>query len=257
MEVQFRKELDLARSVAMHAGEVAIGYQSCGVSAETKADLSPVTAADRECERLIVARIEEAFPDDGILGEEGANKPSRNGRKWIIDPIDGTRDFVRGLPLWSTLIALEADGEVVMGVCHMQCRREQYSAVRGQGAWLNEKPIRISAIDSPSSALACVSGINHLTKLPFGPEALEWMKQFWAIRSMGGCMDAMLLASGHAELWVEPIAEAWDLAPLKLILEEAGARFLNFDGGSSIYGRNGIGFVPPLEPAVRKLLKLS
>lgn len=238
----------------MHAGELAIGYQSRGLTAESKSDLSPVTIADRECERLITQRILETFPDDGILGEEGASKPSRNGRLWIIDPIDGTRDFVRGLPLWSTLIGLEVAGEVVMGVCHMQVRQEQYSAVKGQGAWLNEKPIRVSSIAHPGSSLVCVSGMNNIAGFTFEPHLLIWLRQFWAVRSLGGCMDAMLLATGKAELWLEPHAQAWDLAPMKLILEEAGARFLNFDGGSSIRGGNAIAFVPALEGAVRELL---
>jgi histidinol-phosphatase len=242
--------------MAMHAGELAIGFQSRGIEAETKPDLSPVTVADRECERLIASRIRETFPGDGILGEEGSSQPSRNGRLWIIDPIDGTRDFVRGLPLWSTLIALEVDGRVEMGVCHMQCRNEQYSAVRGRGAWLNEKPISVSTIQDPSQALICVSGLNHISGLPFGSRALQWMSQFWAVRSMGGCLDAMMVASGKAEFWFEPVAAAWDLAPLKIIIEEAGGRFMNLDGRSDIRGGNGLAFVPALEPAVRKLITL-
>jgi len=154
------------------------------------------------------------------------------------------------------LIALEVDGQVVMGVCHMPSRNEQYSAVRGQGAWLNEKPIGISSVTSPSQSLVCLSGLNHVAALPFGPRTLEWASQFWAVRSMGGCLDAMMVASGKAEFWLEPVAKAWDLAPLKVIIEEAGGRFLNFDGGSDIRGGNCVAFVPALEPAVRQLLSL-
>jgi histidinol phosphatase-like enzyme (inositol monophosphatase family) len=240
--------------MAMHAGELAIGYQNQELVSEEKPDLSPVTIADRECERLIVRRIEETFPDDGILGEEGAERESRNGRKWIIDPIDGTRDFVRGLPLWSVLIGFEVDGEVVAGVCHLAPRNEMFSAVKGEGAWLNEKPVHISKVTSPAYALVSVTALNSCQALPFGPKLLPWFQKFWAVRSMGGCMDAMLVASGKAEIWIEPHAKAWDLAPLKVILEEAGARFLNFDGGSSIYGGNCVACVPALEPAVRELL---
>jgi histidinol phosphatase-like enzyme (inositol monophosphatase family) len=254
--VNFQKELHLARSMAMHAGELAIGHQTRGFTSEAKADLSPVTIADRECERLIVSQIEETFPDDGILGEEGANKASRNGRLWIVDPIDGTRDFVRGLPLWSTLIGLEVNGEVVMGVCHLQAKGEQYSAVKGQGAWLNEKRIGISKISAPDSALACINGMNNIVGLPFEQKLLGWLKQFWAVRSLGGCVDAMMLASGKAEIWLEPHAHAWDLAAIKLILEEAGAKFINFNGASDIRGGNGIAYVPSLEPAVKDLLGL-
>lgn len=254
--MQFEQELHFARSVAMHAGELAVGYQAQELKPESKPDLSPVTMADKECERLIAARIEEAFPADGILGEEGSNKPSRNGRLWIIDPIDGTRDFVRGLPFWSVFVGFEVDGEVVAGVSNMAARKEMYSAIKGGGAYRNDKRISVSGIDSPSQALACVNGFNRLGEFSWGSKCLDWMADFWAVRSFGGCLDAVMLASGHADLWLEPHAKAWDLAPLKVILEEAGARFLNFDGRSSIYGGNCVAFVPGLENSVRELLGL-
>jgi histidinol-phosphatase len=252
--MKFEKELHFARSVAMHAGELALGYQTAELVQEAKEDLSPVTIADRECERLIARRIEEEFPDDGILGEEGSSKESKNGRRWIIDPIDGTRDFVRGLPLWSVLIGLEVDGEVVAGVSNLAPRREMYSALKGAGAWRNDSRLKISSIEKPGSALICVNGFNRLHEFAFADSILDWLAQFWAIRSMGGCVDAMMVASGHAELWLEPHAKEWDLAPLKIIAEEAGARFMNFDGGSTIYGKNGVIVVPALEGAVRELL---
>src|SRR5579885_1697539 len=110
----FEREMELAKLLAEEAGAMALDFQRRGVIAEEKSDESPVTAADRACEKLIVERIAREFPDDGILGEEGANRDTRTGRKWIIDPIDGTRDFVRGIPLWAVLIGLEQDGEVVV-----------------------------------------------------------------------------------------------------------------------------------------------
>jgi histidinol phosphatase-like enzyme (inositol monophosphatase family) len=252
--VLFQKEIDFARSVAMHAGDVAMGYAARELKPETKPDLSPVTIADRECEALIASRIAEAFPDDGILGEEGSDKPSRNGRRWIVDPIDGTRDFVRGLPLWSVLIGLEVDGDVVAGIAHMPLRRESYFAVKGHGAYRNDTRISISAISEARHALVSVSGLNFASTLPFAPRIVDWLAQFWAFRSFGGCLDACLLASGHAEVWIEPQAKAWDLAALKIILEEAGAHFFNFDGGSSIDGGNCAACVPALEPVVRSLV---
>jgi histidinol-phosphatase len=252
--MRWEKELQVARSAAMHAGDLARGYQARELKPESKPDLSPVTVADRECEKLIAAEILAAFPDDGLLGEEGADRPSNNGRKWILDPIDGTRDFVRGLPFWAVLIGLEVDGEVVAGVTNMAAQNKMYHAVKGKGAFCNDQPISVSGIHSPSDALACVNGINNVTEYPWANKLLPWLDQFWAVRSLGGCMDAMMLASGHAELWLEAHAKAWDLAPLKLILEESGARFCNFDGGSSIYGGNGMAFVPGLENAVKDLL---
>src|ERR1700677_604433 len=104
--------------MAQEAGALAIEYQKRGITAEPKEDESPVTAADRACEKMIVEQIAREFPDDGVLGEEGANRESTSGRKWIVDPIDGTRDFVRGIPLWAVLIGFEANGEVVAGAAY-------------------------------------------------------------------------------------------------------------------------------------------
>lgn len=250
----FEKELHFARSAAMHAGERALGYQTRELKPESKPDLSPVTIADHECERLIARRIEEEFPGDGILGEEGSRKESRTGRRWIIDPIDGTRDFVRGLPLWSVLIGFEVDGEIAAGVSNLAPQRAMYSALRGEGAWCNDSRISISGIDSPANAVVCINGLNRLYEFPFANSVLDWLSQFWAVRSLGGCFDAMMVAAGQAELWIELHAQPWDLAPLKIIAEEAGARFMNFDGRSTIYGHNGAIFVPALEPAIRGLL---
>src|ERR1700760_150817 len=114
----FEQEIEVAKQLAREAGELALAFQQKGVTAETKYDESPVTAADRACEKMIVETISREFPEDGVLGEEGANREARNGRKWIIDPIDGTRDFVRNIPLWAVLIGFEVDGEVVAGAAH-------------------------------------------------------------------------------------------------------------------------------------------
>lgn len=252
--MDWERELQVARSAAMHAGDLAVGYQSQELKPEIKPDLSPVTVADQACERLIASEILAAFPQDGILGEEGASKESRNGRKWIVDPIDGTRDFVRGLPYWAVLIGLEVDGKVVVAVTHMAAMKKMYHAVKGGGAFCNDRPISIAGIDSPSNALACVNGLNNVTEFPWASRLLPWMDQFWAVRSLGGCMDAMMLASGHADLWLEAHAKAWDLAGINLILEEAGASVRNFDGANSIYGGNAIAYVPALENAVKDLL---
>jgi histidinol-phosphatase len=251
----FQQELDLARSVARRSGELALQYQERGITAEDKTDDSPVTIADRECEKLIARTLEENFPQDGILGEEGASKESSNGRKWIIDPIDGTRDFVRGLPLWSVLIGLEVNGVVETGVSFLAPRDEMYFATRGEGAYRDDVRIGISKIESESRAVLSVNGMHAINKRPFAPRLVSWMSRFWSVRSLGGCVDAMLLASGQVDAWIENTAKAWDLAPLKVILEEAGAHFENFDGGSSIYGGDCFACVPVLAPVMRELVR--
>src|ERR1700761_1644079 len=139
----FEREIELAKLVAQEAGALALNYQRKGVTAESKADESPVTAADRACEKLIVEQISREFPEDGVIGEEGANRESRSGRRWIIDPIDGTRDFVRGIPLWCVLIGLEQDGEVVVGVAHSPRQNLLLWASKGQGAWENDTRLQV------------------------------------------------------------------------------------------------------------------
>ena len=239
---------------AKKAAELALKFQP-NIVAETKPDKSPVTQADRECERMIARVLSEAFPDDGIMGEEGARAESRSGRRWIIDPIDGTRDYVRGNPLWANLIALEAGDDVVAGVVNLPMLGKLYAARRDDGAHCNGAPIHASSKTLIEESVLCVNGYDKVAKSPFYGRLLDWMTRFWAVRGLGGAADAMMVASGQAEIWIEPSASPWDFAPLKVILEEAGARFLNVDGGSNIYAGNGIGCAPGLEPEVRRFLQ--
>lgn len=222
--------------------------------ADTKADDSPVTVADRESERAIAKALEEAFPEDGLLGEEGSSKESRNGRRWIIDPIDGTRDFLRGNRAWAILIGLEEAGEVVAGISYLPALGEMFCAARGAGAFCNDAPIHASAIREPGQAVLCVNGLSNLSALPFADRVLGWMDRFWAVRSMGGCLDAMMVARGQADLWLEISGKPWDFAPLKIIAEEAGAKFFNYNGGSSIYGGDCVICAPGLEAMAREFV---
>src|SRR4030088_3333352 len=141
---KWEREIEVAVEAAKQAAGIARAYQS-GIQAEVKSDLSPVTKADRECEALIARILREAFPDDGLLGEEGANVPSRSGRRWIIDPIDGTRDYLRGNPLWSTLIGLEDGADIVAGVVNLPVYGELFTATKGGGAFRNGTSIHVSS----------------------------------------------------------------------------------------------------------------
>ena len=239
---------------AKKAAELALSFQP-NIVAETKPDKSPVTQADRECERMIAGMLSDAFPDDGILGEEGARAESRSGRRWIIDPIDGTRGYVRGNPLWANLIALEVGSDVVAGVVNLPVLGKLYAASRGGGAFRDGTRIQPSDKTSVNESVLCVNGYDKVAKTPYRDRLLDWMERFWAVRGLGGAADAMMVASGQAEIWLEPSASPWDFAPLKIILEEAGARYLNIDGGSTIYAGNAIGCAPGLEPEVRRFLR--
>jgi histidinol-phosphatase len=250
----FEHEVQVAQSLTQEAGALALYYQRRGVMAESKLDESPVTIADRACEKLIVDGIAREFPSDGVLGEEGANRESRNGRKWIIDPIDGTRDFVRGIPLWAVLIGLEQDGEIVAAAAHSPGQDLLLWAARGSGAWTGSHRLQVSDKSDPAQGVLSFNGFNKVGVSRFSARLLPWVGRFWAVRSLGGSVDAMLLAQGKADVWIEPNAAPWDLAPLKLLVEEAGGRFASFSGENTIYGGNAYACVPGLEPYVRELL---
>jgi histidinol phosphatase-like enzyme (inositol monophosphatase family) len=234
----YERELVFGRELAVRAGELALRHREGGIGVEIKSDESPVTIADKECEKLIVGAIEKEFPADGILGEEGAAKDAANGRKWIVDPIDGTRDFIRGTRAWSVLIGLEEAGEVVAGFAYFPATADLYSAAKGSGAYWNEARIEVSNIAKRSQALLCVNGFSFMRRYPFHEYLLEYLEKCWTVRSMGGCLDAMLVASGRADGWLEAQAKPWDLAPLKIIAAEAGAVTFDFSGKDTIYGGN-------------------
>jgi len=250
----YERELLFGRDLAKRAGELALRYREEGVGVETKSDESPVTIADKECEKLIVRAIEEAFPADGVLGEEGATKDTGNGRKWIVDPIDGTRDFIRGTRAWSVLIGLEEAGEVVAGFAYFPSTGEMFSAAKGRGAYWNDDRVKVSEITQRSQALICVNGFSFVRRYPFAEHLLEYLESFWTVRSMGGCLDAMLVATGRADGWFETQAKPWDLAPLKIIAAEAGAVTFDFSGKDTIYGGNYVICTPGLADDMKQFI---
>jgi histidinol-phosphatase len=246
-------ELEFARRIAAAAGANAREIRARGITAETKPDDSPVTLADRDNERLIREAIEREFPGDGILGEEGASKDSSSGRRWIIDPIDGTRDFVRGNRFWCVLLAVEEAGESLAGVAHFPMLDETYWASRGGGSYLNGERLRASSVTSLNESAICPSGLQLAAARPYLPLVMELMQRSWAVRSHGGALDACMVASGQADLWFEPKVEPWDLAAPKLILEEAGAVFLALDGSRRIDRGTALGCAPGVLSEVRGL----
>ncbi len=250
----YERELSIGAGIARKAGDLALKIREGNIGIEIKSDESPVTAADKACEKLIVEELGAAFPGDGMLGEEGALHESQNGRRWIIDPIDGTRDFIRGTGAWSVLIGLEENGKVVAGHAYFPARGEMYSAAKGQGAWQDGKRIQASNVQKKSDALICCNGLGFMHRYKFAPELVDWLSEFWTVRSMGGCLDAMLLARGSADVWLEAQAKPWDLAPLKIIADEAGLVTFDFNGEDTIYGGNYVICVPPLAGELKRFV---
>ncbi len=248
----FSQEIETARRIADQSAKLALRHQKAGISAENKPDDSPVTIADKECEKLIAKMLEEAFPEDGILGEEGSRKESKNGRRWIIDPIDGTRDFVRGNPLWSVLIALEEQGEVQAGVVHLPLMGSTCWGARGLGSFRNDARLRVSPIDKPENAVISLNSLNRIKNADFLQKMAAYLGSFWAFRCLGGTPDAMMVAEGQMDAWVEPKVAPWDMAASQVILEEAGAVFFAFNGTRSIYEGNCVACTPGLAASMKE-----
>jgi histidinol phosphatase-like enzyme (inositol monophosphatase family) len=252
----FDRELEFAQALAREAAAVAWRFQTEGVAVEAKADASPVTVADKEIERRLARAISERFPQDGILGEEGAASESRSGRRWILDPIDGTRDFIRGTPFWCHLLALEEEGEVRLGVAHVPALDLMCWATRGGGAFRNGSRIRVSGKTRLDEAFVSLNQLDRAGAMPYGGRLLEWAAGCWGFRALGGTVDALLLAQGSLDIWIEPRVAPWDLAAVQILVEESGGIFRCFAGERTIYGGNAWACTPGLEAEVRALLGL-
>jgi histidinol-phosphatase len=253
----YERELEFARRAAARAGENAVRLRAAGFETAVKPDDSPVTSADRDNERLLAEMIAAEFPEDGILGEEGTSRPGTSGRRWIVDPIDGTRDFVRGNRLWCVLVALEDAGEPVVGTAHFPLLEETCWASRGGGAYRNGRRLRVSEVVETSQAVLSPNGLHAMAAEPYGGDMMAFMSRFWAVRSAGGALDAVMLAAGEIDVWLERKAEIWDLAPLQVIIEEAGGRFFALDGSRRPDRGNAVACAPGLESVVRAFFGLA
>ncbi len=230
--------LDFAREAAEEAGRLTLGYYRRTLEVIGKDDGSPVTIADREAEQLLRARIEAAFPDHGILGEEyGARLPADGCvYTWSIDPIDGTKSFIHGVPLYTNLLALLREGEPVVGVINVPALGEQVAAAEGRGCFLNGRRVRVSAVDSLAEALFVYTDHRDLER---NAPNDRWKTLVARCKYPRGWCDAYgygLVATGRAEIMVDPVVAPYDVAPMPVILREAGGAFFNWDGGCRLDG---------------------
>jgi len=229
-----QKALDAAVEAARAAGAIALKYFRGRFEVMLKPDATPVTQADREAERAIVEILGRAFPDHGVLGEEFGGHGSTEVR-WIIDPIDGTKNFVRGIPVWATLIGLEERGEITVGVIHNPVTGELYTARRGGGAFLNGERIRVSAIAELGGATLVHAGLGLFREAGRWESFVRLVDATERQRGFGDYSGYGLVAEGKAELYLEVDLKPWDLAPCKILVEEAGGRFSDLDGRPTIY----------------------
>ncbi len=247
-------ELAVARRAADEAGRFALGHFKTGLTVEAKADGSPVTIADRGAEERLRKSLATAFPADGILGEEFGETSGTSGRRWIIDPIDGTQSFIRGVPLWGVLIGLEARGECVLGVVALPALAETLWAVRGGGAFVNGTPARVSAPAlADATVLTSDASPRHFGDKHAGFERL--LARTARHRGWGDCYGYALVATGRAEVMLDPLMNAWDAAAVKPIIEEAGGTFCAWDGTPTIYGGSALAMPAALRDPVLAALR--
>jgi histidinol-phosphatase len=246
--------LEAAIAAARAAGELALGYYRRGFDVVTKPDQTPVTQADREAEALIVERLARAFPDHGFLGEELGQRGPRE-RCWIIDPIDGTKNFIRRIPVWATLIALEDAGDIVAGVVHNPVTGEMYSARRGGGARVGGVPIRVSDTGDLGTSSFIHAGLRLVREAGYWDGFVKLIDATDRQRGFGDYVGYGLVAEGKAEIYAELDLKPWDLAPCKLLVEEAGGRFTDFDGRPTIYTGTALATNGRLHDAVLALLR--
>jgi histidinol-phosphatase len=235
MNPEWRSRYEAAVETAQQAGQLALRYFDTGLTVEWKQDHSPVTVADREAEALMRTRLLSAFPQDGFLGEESGDQPGSSGFRWIIDPIDGTRSFVRGVPIWATLVGLEYRGEPIAGVAVLPAFGQTYRALRGDGAYRDSRRIHVSRIADLNDAIMFYSSVSWFVKADRQDTFLDLAARTQRQRGFGDFYGFVLVAQGSGELMIEHGVHVWDIAGLKVIVEEAGGRFTDWDNKPDIY----------------------
>ncbi|MGH8004880.1 MAG: inositol monophosphatase family protein [Limisphaerales bacterium] len=226
--------LELVTKAALKAGKVALRYFRKGVSAQRKADGTPVTKADKETEEILIVALQKGMPGCGFLGEEFGEQGSKELR-WIIDPIDGTRNFIRGIPICALLVALEEAGEITAGVVHNPATGELWSARKGGGAFRNGRRISVSNIRSLEGATLFHSGLRKNKDGFYWDGLLRLVEKTPYQRGPGDYLGYTLVAQGQGEIYLEDGLAPWDIAANKIIGEEAGGKLTDLEGRSSIY----------------------
>jgi histidinol phosphatase-like enzyme (inositol monophosphatase family) len=238
--------LQLALAAAREAGDITLRY-FCqdNFQVELKSDASPVTVADRQAELHLRDRIAAAFPQDGILGEEFPETPGTSGFRWILDPIDGTKSFISGVPLYGTLIGVEFEAKSVVGVIHIPGLDECVYGATGQGAWYirhggTPRPAKVSGKTRLDESLFCTSEVKTFVNSGRLDAYQKMQEASWLTRTWGDCYGYLLVATGRAEVMIDPKMNVWDCAALQPVMEEAGGTFTDWKGNRTIHAGEAI-----------------
>ncbi len=232
--------LAFAVDAAWQAGRSTLAHFQTGIQAERKADDSPVTLADRQAETLLRDLITTSWPGHGIVGEEFGQTVGSSDYTWIIDPIDGTKSFVSGVPLYAVLLALVHDKQPVLGVMYFPGLDDMIYASRGGGCYWNGRPSHVSTVSTMADAVLLASELGALQR---GPEAAAWrdlVDATYIQRTWGDAYGYALVCTGRAEIMLDPHMALWDCGPLQVIIEEAGGVFTDWTGTPTIYGGSAV-----------------
>lgn len=252
---ELNKILSFAVDIAREAGEITLKHFRNLNHVDRKADGSVVTIADREAEKFLRDSIESKFPDDAILGEEYGEKDGTSGRRWVLDPIDGTYSFVHGVPFYGVLIGVEEENEPCVGVINIPASNEIVYAAKGLGCCFNDQPTKVSNVDSIDDVLLLTTDFDLCEQFGFGNVVNELRKRVDKSRTWGDCYGHVLVATGRAEIMLDPVMNIWDCAALLPIVEEAGGTFTDWKGERTINGGNAISTNGKFLDAVMKMIE--
>jgi len=244
--------LDQAVALAREAGKLTLEwFRSVDLAVDRKGDGTPVTAADRAGERLVRERLAATHPDDAVVGEEENDTAGSSGRRWIVDPIDGTKAFTHGVPLYSTLLAYEDEHGPAIGVIELPALGETVYAGRGLGCFSNGEPARVSDRDRVRGSYLTTSGFDYWTEDSLAAVRASGM----FMRTWGDGYGYALVATGRVDAMIDPIAAAWDVAAMPVIIGEAGGTFTDFTGAARIDGGSGVATNGVLHAEVLELVR--
>ncbi len=231
----YEEELAFAHQVADEAGEIALSYFRHDPKVSWKPDSTPVTEADIATEAMIREEIRGRFPDDAIRGEEGGVEGSSD-RMWIVDPIDGTRNFAMGIQIWANLLALKVGDDYVLGLANAPGIGERYAALKGGGATWNGEPMHVSDVERTAGGMIVFGDVEAWAATAQQERFLALVQRAQRSRGFGDFWGHMLVARGAAVAMIEPELSEWDFAPLVVIVTEAGGRVTQVDGSAPVHG---------------------
>lgn len=249
-----QRYLDVALEAAFRAGRRTLAHFGTGVAVETKGDDTPVTVADREAETVLRAHLGRAFPEHGIVGEEQGADRADASHVWWVDPIDGTKSFVRGVPLYGVLVGLAIEGRVEVGVAHFPALGMTVSAASGHGTRLDGRPVRVRQTTRLADAYV---GFTDAGSFVRHGRAAAWERVQAATAFQAGWGDAYghaLVAAGRLDVMLDPVMHAWDCGPFPVLLREAGGRFADWRGVETIHGGEALSVSEALWPELEPLL---